>query len=109
MHGGKEDKALLSLLPVVVMWIRNNTDLTEQEIRTVANLHPKEFEFAQRTPVADMMKFMEKYSDNKLYRDLIEIVTSEQGWKWVERTVAKCKRMPPLSKDPLPGPHQKKP
>lgn len=92
----KEEKALLSLLPVVVMWIKKDVDLSEQEIRTVARLHPKEFAFAKDTDLAEMQKFMERYKDNKIYRDLIDVVTSDKGWKWVQRTVNKCKGMGPL-------------
>jgi len=109
LSDSKEDKALLSLLPIVVMWIKDDTDLTEQEIRTVAKFHPKEFEFAQRTPSAEMLKFMERHRDNKHYRDLIEIILSEKGWKWVERTVEKCKNMPPSGNGDVPGPSRKEP
>jgi hypothetical protein len=104
----KEDRALLSLLPVVVMWIKEDIDLTEQEIRTVSKFHPKEFEFAQATPSSEMLKFMERYRDNKHYKDLIEIVLSEKGWRWVERTVEKCKKMPPLEDSDAPNACQKK-
>jgi hypothetical protein len=100
---------LLSLLPVVVMWIKEGTDLTEQEIRTVAKFHPKEFEFARKTPTVEMLKFMEKHRDNKHYRDLIEVVLSDKGWKWVERTVEKCRNMPPMEDDNVLGAPQKKP
>lgn len=96
MHGSKEDKALLAMLPVVVMWIRKDTDLTEQELRTVAKAHPNEFDFAQRTPTTDMMALMERYRGNKIYRELIDVVLSDKGWKWVERTVEKCRKMPPM-------------
>src|SRR5512136_1454881 len=84
------------MLPVVVMWIKGDTDLTEQEIRVVAKFHPKEFEFARTTPTAEMLNFMESHRGNRHYRDLIEVVLSDKGWGWVERTVEKCKKMPPM-------------
>ena len=93
MNASKEERALLSLLPVVVMWIKEDTDLTDQEIQTVGRLHPKEFEFARTTSTAEMLKFMEKYRSNKHYRDLIDVVLSDTGWKWVERTVEKVKKI----------------
>jgi len=89
----REHSGLLQLLPVVTMWIKNNTNLTEQEIKLAARLHPKEFEYAKRTSVAEMYRLAEKYKENRLYRDLIAIVMSEKGRKWVENTVAICKRI----------------
>jgi hypothetical protein len=96
MLTNKEEKAILSLLPIVVMWIKDGTDLTEQEIRTAAKLHPQEFEFARTTSTVEIRSLMEKYKDGKFYRDLIEIILSEKGWNWVERTTEKCKKMPPI-------------
>jgi len=75
------------------MWINSNTELTEQEIRSMARLHPNEFKYAKRTSVADMLRAAESQRDNRLYRDLIVIVLSDKGRKWVERCVGICKKI----------------
>ena len=89
----KEHRELLQLLPVVTMWINNGTSLSEQEIKMAGRLHPKEFEYAKRTSVADMLKLAEQYRENRLYRDLIAVILSPKGRVWVEKTVALCKKL----------------
>lgn len=88
-----DERARLQLLPVVTMWINNGTQLTEQEIRSMARLHPDEFEYAKKTPATEMFKAAEGQNDNRLYRDLIAIVLSDKGRKWVERAVNICKKI----------------
>jgi len=90
-HFHRDERALLQLLPVVTMWINNDTNLTRQEVISMARLHPKEFEYAKRTPVAEMFKGAERHRDNRLYKDLIAIVLSPKGRVWVERCVGMCK------------------
>lgn len=92
-HIHQDHKALLQLLPVVTMWINSNTTLTEQEIHSMARLHPKEFEYAKKTPLAEMFKLAEMYKENRLYRDHFTIILSDKGKKWVERCVGICKKM----------------
>lgn len=89
----KEDKPLLQLLPVVTMWINHNAVLSEQELRSMARLHPQEFDYAKKTSIQDMYKIAEKYKDNRYYCDLISIIMSEKGKKWVEGAVDMCKRI----------------
>lgn len=89
----KEDTGLLQLLPVVTMWIKNDTELSEQGIRMLASMHPNEFAFAKKTSVAEMFRMAENYKDNRLYKDLIAVIMSEKGRKWVEKTVALCKNI----------------
>ena len=88
-----EDKPLLTLLPLVVHWINSGTDLTEKEIKTMARLHPKEFEYAKKNPIIELHKVAERYKDHKLYRDLITVVLSDRGMKWVEHNSGVCKRL----------------
>jgi len=88
-----EDKPLLTLLPLVVHWINSGKDLTEQEIKTMAKLHPKEFDYAKKNPIAEMHKVAERYKDHKLYSDLIAVVLSDRGTKWVEHNSGVCKRL----------------
>ena len=75
------------------MWINSSTNLTEQEIRSMAKLHPKEFEYAKRTPVVEMFKAAERKRENRLYRDLIAVVLTPKGRIWVERCVSICKEI----------------
>ena len=89
IHG--DQRARIQLLPVVTMWINSDTKLTDQEIRSMARLHPKEFEYAKKTSVAEIFQAAEKHRDDRHYRDLIEIVLSPRGRVWVERCVAMCK------------------
>lgn len=89
----EKDKPLLVLLPMVVNWIKSGKNLTDKEIRSMARLHPKEFEYAKRNPIAEMRKVAEKYKDHKIYRDLIEVVLSERGRKWVEVNANACHRL----------------
>jgi hypothetical protein len=89
----KDERERLQLLPVVTMWINNGTNLTELEVRSMARLHPKEFEYAKKTPVAEMLRIAYSYKGNRLYHDLITIILSEKGRKWVERTVGLCKKI----------------
>lgn len=95
MIGGirDEDKPLLTLLPLVVNWIKSGTNLTEKEIKAMARLHPKEFDYAKKNPIAEMHKVAERYKDHKLYKDLIVVVLSERGMKWVEHNTGVCKRL----------------
>ncbi len=88
-----EDKPLLTLLPLVVHWINSGTNLTEQEIKTMAKLHPKEFDYAKNNPIAEMHKVAERYKDHRLYRDLITVVLSDRGMKWVQHNSGVCKRL----------------
>jgi hypothetical protein len=88
-HG--DQRARLQLLPVVTMWINNDTKLTEQEIRSMARLHPKEFEYAKSITAEEMFKEAEKYRDDRHYRDLVAIILSPKGRIWVERCVSICK------------------
>jgi hypothetical protein len=88
-HG--DQRARVQLLPVVTMWINSDTKLTEQEIRSMARLHPKELEWAKKTPIAEIFKAAERYRNDRHYGDLIEIILSPKGRVWVERCVAMCK------------------
>ena len=88
-----EDKPLLTLLPLVAHWINSGTNLTEQEIKTMARLHPKEFDYAKKNPIVEMQKVAERYKDNKLYKDLMAVVLSDRGMKWVEHNSGVCKRL----------------
>lgn len=88
-----EDKPLLVLLPLVVGWIKAGKDLTEKEIRSMAKLHPKEFEYVQRNPISELEKVAEKYKNHKLYHDLIAIVFSEQGKKWLRNNSYACRKL----------------
>lgn len=88
-----EDKPLLTLLPLVVHWVNSGTNLTEQEIKTMAKLYPKEFEYVKKNPITELYKVAERYKDHKLYRDLIDVVLSDRGMKWVEHNSDVCKRL----------------
>jgi len=89
----EKDRPLLVILPIIIKFIESGTDLTEKEIKSMARLHPKEFEYAKRNPVSEMYKVAEKYRDHKLYRDLLEIVFSEKGKKWIERNSNICEKL----------------
>ena len=75
------------------MWINHNAVLSEQELRSMARLHPREFDYAKKTSVEEMYKTAEKYRDNRFYCDLINVVLTDRGRKWVENAVGMCKKI----------------
>ena len=87
------DKPLLTLLPLVVKWINSGTNLTEKEIKSMARLHPKEFEFVKQNPIVELHKVAERYKNHKLYQDLIAVVLSDRGMKWVDHNSGVCMRL----------------
>lgn len=75
------------------MWINSDTKLTEQEIRSMARLHPKEFEYARKTSVVEMFEAAERHREDRHYKDLIAVILSPKGRVWVERCVGICKEI----------------
>jgi len=83
-HVREEDRAILMLLPLLVYFINSDENLKESEIRSLAKLHPREFEYIAKTPIAEILSSFERYRGHRIYRDLIGVILSDQGRKWIE-------------------------
>lgn len=88
----KKEKKLISffsILPVVVKWIEEDTDLSEEDIRRLSVFHSEKAEFLRTITFEEIIEINTRHKDNIFYGDLINVVISDKGKKWLKKTLLK--------------------
>lgn len=87
----EEDGRILTMLPLVVEWIKRGKDLTDVDIKTFGKLHPDHYKYAKNTPLSEILEMSKKYQDHRLYKDHIRLILSEKGTEWLRRNLERVR------------------
>ncbi|MDH4123234.1 MAG: hypothetical protein OEV21_04020, partial [Thermoplasmata archaeon] len=79
----KKEHNVLSTLPVVTGWIKENKQLEEKDIETLQKLFPKQFQYALEVSLEELIDMNNRYRDSKLYGKHVEILLSPSGIQWL--------------------------
>jgi hypothetical protein len=79
----KDDREFLRLMPLLVHWIKNKRQLSDNELLAFMKHYPKHYDFSANTSVKSMFDMAYKYRNHKIYGKDIEIIMTLEGQKWV--------------------------
>lgn len=79
----------LTLLSLAVEWIEKEFEFSDNDLNRFRNIFPDEYELLKNLTFEELIEINSRHRDNPIYREQIDVVLSENGRKWLNRTLLK--------------------
>lgn len=89
------EKRILESLPLVARFVKNDTKLTENQFKSLARFHREAFDWARNSTVEEIDTFLVEHSDNRIFREHIELLLSPKGNEYIEYLLELAKKWTP--------------
>lgn len=87
----EKELRVLSTLPFIVEWIQADKDVNVEDLDKFKRLFPEQFEFTRNSSFDDIIELNSRYKNSKMYGKHVEAILSEDGRRWLEKTLPKLK------------------